>query len=70
MLSNVKKKKCDENLVLGNTYNGKTYCWQVNTRLMFKFLWEMIFLREIWKFSKLLEISCLQLMKSKLTIIP
>ena len=50
-----KKKKCDENLVLGNTYNGKTYCWQVNTRLMFKFLWEMIFFKgdmEVFKAAR------------------
>ena len=39
--------------------------------LLFKFSWEMPFLKaEIQRFSKLLEISCLQLMKSKLRIIP
>ena len=37
---------------------------------MFKFLWEMIFFNGDMKFSKLLEIGCLQLMKSKLTIVP
>ena len=54
MLSNV-KKNCDENLVLGNTYNGKTYCWQLNTCLMFKFFWEMIFFKgdmEVFKAAR------------------
>ena len=39
--------------------------------LMFKFSWEMLSLKAgIQRFLKLLEISCFQVMKSKLTIIP
>ena len=38
--------------------------------LMFKVSSEFLLKAEIQKFSKLLEINCLQIMKSKLTIIP
>ena len=35
-------KKSDENVMLWNTYNGKTCCWWLMSS-MFQFSWEMLF---------------------------
>ena len=68
-------KKIDENVILWNTYNGKTItmgkpvagglCLQC-----FNFHGKCFSLKAgIPEFSKMIEISCLQVMKSKLTTI-